>query len=47
MGIRANALLMRVVQARVLLPLVAVLAGGRGHDTGAGSSLSDRSRHAG
>ncbi len=46
-GIRANTLLMRVVQARVLLPLVAVLAGGRGHDTGAGSSLSDRSRHAG
>ncbi|WP_226364558.1 FAD-dependent monooxygenase [Pseudonocardia sp. ICBG162] len=49
-GIRANALLMRIVQARVLLPLVAFLAGGRGHDdaaTGAGPSVRGRSRHAG
>ena len=32
LGIRGNALLMRVVQARVLLPAIGLLAGGRGHE---------------
>jgi hypothetical protein len=31
LGIQANARLMRVLQAPVLLPLVELLAGGRGH----------------
>lgn len=32
LGIRANALMMRLMQAKVLLPLVALVAGERGHE---------------
>lgn len=48
-GIRANAMVMRVVQAPAFLRVVRFLAGGRGHDDGAGPepSCPDRSRQAG
>ncbi|MBN9758936.1 MULTISPECIES: FAD-dependent monooxygenase [unclassified Pseudonocardia] len=48
-GIRANAVVMRVVQAPAFLRVVRFLAGGRGHGDGAGPepSHAERSRQAG
>lgn len=42
-GIRANAVVMRVLQARVLLPLIALVAGGRGHDASVPDDLEQSS----
>lgn len=39
-GIQANAVVMRLLQARVLLPLVTLLTGGRGHEESAARSSS-------